>query len=128
MPVISIPTIPPIPWQGNTLRVSSSTVLDELKCTARLEITAASVPMKILWGIATKPAAGVMATRPTTAPTQKPTTDGFLPRNTSKNIQESPAAAAAVLVVEKAETDRALAPRAEPALKPNQPNQSRPVP
>src|SRR5574343_83304 len=69
-----------------------------------------------------------MATRPTTAPIQKPNTEGFLPRNTSKNIQLKPAAAAAVLVVAKAETARLLAPRAEPALKPNQPNHSKPVP
>src|SRR5258707_9388532 len=93
-----------------------------------LEIRAPNTPMKILWGTATKPAAGVMATRPTTAPTQKPTTLGFLPRTTSKNIQEQPAAAAAVLVVEKAETARALAAPAEPAVKTNHPNQSRPVP
>src|SRR6188768_4319986 len=84
--------------------------------------------MKILCGIGTKPAAGVMATRPTTAPIQKPSTEGFLPRRTSKNIHERPAAAAAVFVVAKAETANAFAPRAEPALKPNQPNQSKPVP
>src|SRR5258707_15606459 len=93
-----------------------------------LEIRAPNTPMKILWGTATKPAAGVMANRPTTAPTQKPTMEGFLPLTTSKNIQEQPAAAAAVLVVEKAETARALAATAEPALKPNQPNHRRPVP
>src|SRR5205085_5523124 len=38
------------------------------------------------------------------------------------------AAAAAVLVVMKAVAAVALAPRAEPALKPNQPNQRMPVP
>src|SRR5688572_21402036 len=69
-----------------------------------------------------------MATSPTTAPTQKPTTDGFFPLSTSKNIHDKPAVAAAVLVVKKAETAVALAPKAEPALKPNQPNQSKPVP
>src|SRR5215831_18866671 len=82
----------------------------------------------MLCGIATKPAAGVMATNPTTAPTQKPTTEGFLPLIISKNIQDSPAAAAAVLVVEKADTESVLAPRADPALKPNQPNHNKPVP
>src|SRR5215217_137916 len=97
-------------------------------CTARLEMTAATIPMKILCGIATKPAAGVIATNPTTAPIQKPTTDGFFPLNTSKNIQDKPAAAAAVFVVEKAETESAFAPKAEPALKPNHPNHNNPVP
>src|SRR5215217_3216761 len=93
-----------------------------------LEIMAATTPMKILCGMATKPAAGVMATKPTTAPIQKPSTEGFLPLATSKNIQDKPAAAAAVFVVAKAETARPLAPKAEPALKPNQPNHSKPVP
>src|SRR5690349_9933086 len=69
-----------------------------------------------------------MATNPTTAPTQKPITEGFLPRSTSKNIQLRPAAAAAVLVVAKAETDSGFAANAEPALKPNHPNHNKPVP
>src|SRR5438309_1932467 len=89
---------------------------------------AATTPIKMLWGTATKPAAGVMATKPTTAPIQNPSTEGFLPLTTSKNIQDKPAAAAAVLVVAKADTDKELAASAEPALKPNQPNQSKPVP
>src|SRR3982750_4793322 len=89
---------------------------------------AATAPIKMLCGMATNPAAGVMATRPTTAPIQKPSTEGFFPLSTSKNIQDKPAAAAAVFVVAKAEIDNVLAARAEPALKPNQPNQSKPVP
>src|SRR5678815_1379803 len=93
-----------------------------------VEMIAATTPMKILCGIATKPAAGVIATSPTTAPIQNPSTDGFLPFITSKNIHDKPAAAAAVLVVAKAETDNELAAPAEPALKPNQPNHSKPVP
>ena len=76
----------------------------------------------------TKPAAGVMATKPTTAPIQNPSTDGFLPFITSKNIQAKPAAAAAVLVVANALIAKLLAPNAEPPLNPNQPNQSKPVP
>ena len=46
----------------------------------------------------------------------------------SKKIQPSIAAAEAVLVVAKASTAASLAASAEPALKPNQPNQSMPVP
>src|ERR1700712_4065882 len=84
--------------------------------------------MNILCGIATNPAAGVMATRPTTAPIQNPSTDGFFPLITSKNIHDNPAAPAAVLVVAKADTASALEAPAEPALKPNQPNHRRPVP
>src|SRR5919199_527495 len=93
-----------------------------------LEMRAATKPINMLCGTATNPAAGVIATKPTTAPMQKPNTEGFLPFNTSKNIQDKPAAAAAVLVVPKAEIDNGLALKAEPALNPNQPNQSNPVP
>ena len=79
-------------------------------------------------GIVTKPAAGVIATRPTTAPIQKPRAETFLPLAASNNTQAKPAAAAAVLVVAKAEAANGEAATAEPALKPNQPNHSRPVP
>src|SRR6185312_10632338 len=96
--------------------------------TATLEMIAATAPIKILCGTATYPAAGVMATRPTTAPIQNPNTEGFFPFNTSKNIHARPAEAAAVLVVANAETAKPFAANAEPALNPNQPNQSNPVP
>jgi hypothetical protein len=69
-----------------------------------------------------------MATNPTTAPIQKPSADGFLPRSASKKIQAKPAAAEAVLVVAKADTAKLVAPTADPALNPNHPNQSKPVP
>jgi hypothetical protein len=92
------------------------------------EMIAATTPITMLCGMATNPAPGVMATRPTTAPIQNPRTEGFLPFTTSKNIQLRPAAAAAVLVVANADTASAFAPKAEPALKPNQPNHSKPVP
>src|SRR5882762_2969804 len=89
---------------------------------------AATVPMKIPEGTVTKPAAGVMATRPTTAPMQNPRAEGFLPRAESKNTHASPAAAEAVLVVAKAEAAKGPADNALPALKPNHPNHSNPVP
>ncbi|MNT06144.1 hypothetical protein D3C72_1407980 [compost metagenome] len=76
----------------------------------------------------TKPAAGVMATNPTTAPIQAPIADGFLPRMISTNIQAIAATADAVVVVAKAYAARLFAPPAEPALNPNQPNQSKAVP
>src|SRR3954470_13749620 len=91
-------------------------------------MSAAIKPIKMLCGMATKPAAGVIATSPTTAPMQKPRTEGFLPRITSKNIQDKPAAPAAVLVVAKADKNTKLAPNAGRALNQNQKNQSKPVP
>src|SRR5258706_8123598 len=89
---------------------------------------AANVPMNKLEGTVTNPAAGVMATSPTTEPIQNPTAEGFLPRAASNKTQARPAAAAAVLVTAKAEAAKVPALKALPALKPNQPNQSSPVP
>ena len=76
----------------------------------------------------TKPAAGVMATSPATAPDAAPSTVGLPRAIHSVNIQPSAAAAAPVLVARKALAARPLAASALPALKPNQPNQSRAAP
>src|SRR3954447_7939509 len=76
----------------------------------------------------TSPAHGVMATSPATAPVQAPRTVAFPLCSASIRHQLTVAAAAAVLVLTKAATAEVLAARALPALKPNQPNQSRPVP
>src|SRR4051794_33017145 len=122
-----MPTMPPTPWQGNTSSVSSSVDFD-FQWTARLLTTLATRPMAMLSRTVTKPAAGVMATSPTTAPMQAPTAVGLWPRIQSKNIQPSIAAADAVLVVANASVAVPEAPRAEPALNPNQPNHSIPVP
>ncbi len=70
----------------------------------------------------------MIATRPTTAPTHAPSADGFWPRIRSKKIQASAADAEAVLVVANAIAAWPDADSAEPALKPNQPNHSMPVP
>src|SRR5688500_13659621 len=93
-----------------------------------LLMIAANVPINKDEGIVTKPAAGVMATRPTTAPIQKPSADGFLPRAASHKIQARPAAADAVFVVANAEAAKVPALNALPALNPNHPNHSKPVP
>src|SRR6202521_4675870 len=72
----------------------------------------------------TKPEAGVIATRPATAPEQMPTTVG-LPRNAhSTNIQASAAVAVAIWVTVMAMPACKPAVTAEPALKPNQPTHS----
>ncbi len=123
----TIPHMPPTPWQGKTSSVSSSVDFVR-RWTATLLMTLAARPIVMLWATVTNPAAGVIATRPTTAPMQAPSAEGFLPRNQSKKIQPSMAEALAVLVVAKATAASPLAFRALPALKPNQPNQSMPVP
>src|SRR5690349_11588726 len=88
----------------------------------------ARAPMTIEDSGPTYPEAGVMATRPATAPEAAPSTVG-LPRDIhSVNIQPSAAAAAAVLVARKALAASAFASRALPALNPNQPNHSSAAP
>src|SRR5947209_4740611 len=76
----------------------------------------------------TKPAAGVMTTRPATAPEQKPSTVG-LPRVThSSSGQTEQATAVARVVVVKALAAIPSEATALPALKPYQPTHSMPVP
>lgn len=48
---------------------------------ATLETAADNTPIARLAGTLTKPAAGVTATKPTTAPTQRPMAEGLRPRN-----------------------------------------------
>ncbi|MNC88687.1 hypothetical protein D3C83_45280 [compost metagenome] len=88
----------------------------------------ASVPMANAPGMPTLPAAGVMATRPATAPETAPSTDGLPLKIHSPAIQDSTAQAVARKVLIKASAAKLLASRAEPALKPNQPTQSRQAP
>src|SRR5512136_2759667 len=80
----------------------------------------------------TKPAAGVITTRPATTPEPKPRAEGLPLWIHSAIIQERPAAAGAMVVVVKARPpgpSEQLGPTiAEPALKPNQPNQRSPTP
>src|SRR6187455_248728 len=75
-----------------------------------------------------KPAAGVMATRPTTMAVAAPTAVGLPDRITSRIVQTRSVAAGASIVVTNASPAIGLAASALPALKPNQPNQSSPAP
>ena len=76
----------------------------------------------------TNPPAGVMTTRPATAPEIAPSTVGLPLLIHSRNIQPSVAAAAAKWVLTKAALARPLAARALPALNPNQPTHSSAAP
>ncbi|MDT4862364.1 hypothetical protein FQZ97_970140 [compost metagenome] len=76
----------------------------------------------------TKPAAGVMATSPATTPEHRPSSEARLRASHSAAIHDSAPAAAAMWVTASASPARPSAASAEPALKPNQPTQSRPVP
>src|SRR6266513_2891739 len=76
----------------------------------------------------TYPEAGVIATSPTTRPVAAPTAVALPLRIQSRQVHVTMAIAAAVLVAVKAWAARPLAARADPALKPNQPNHSNPAP
>src|SRR3984893_19269574 len=76
----------------------------------------------------TKPDAGVMATRPATAPEQMPMTVGLPRCDHSTNIQVSAATAVAIWVTVMAIPACIPAEPAEPALKPNQPTHSSEAP
>src|SRR6185369_12264246 len=76
----------------------------------------------------TKPAAGVITTRPPTIPEQKPRTVGLSRTIHSTAAQLRPATAAARVVVVKACAATPSAATALPALKPYQPTHSMPVP
>ena len=68
-----------------------------------------------------------MPTNPATTPIQSLIADGFSPLIATKTIYGRPAEAAAVLIVAKADTSKAFAHRAEPALKSNQPKHLYPL-
>src|ERR1041385_7312764 len=76
----------------------------------------------------TKPAAGVMATSPATAPEIAPSALGLPLRSHSAALHPMTAAAAARCVATKALVARLPALSALPALKPNHPTQSRHAP
>src|SRR5581483_2043838 len=76
----------------------------------------------------TNPAAGVIATRPTTIAVAAPTAVGFFERPRSRNIHTTSVPAGASMVDVNASAAMGLAATALPALKPNQPNHSRPAP
>src|SRR4051812_29118423 len=75
-----------------------------------------------------KPAAGVTATRPTTMPVAAPTAVDLFWRIKSRIVHITSVPAGASIVVVNASAADVPAVRALPALKPNQPNHSRPAP
>src|SRR3954452_24892306 len=71
---------------------------------------------------------GVIGTRPATTPEGAPSEGECPSRNFSVTSQPSEAAPVATMVLTQTTEAVLLAARAEPALKPNQPNHSRPAP
>src|SRR5215470_10849370 len=87
-------------------------------------MTPAAKPITIAANGVTKPDAGVIATRPATAPDAAPNIVGLPVLIHSATIQPNAARDAAVCVATNALTARPPAVNAEPALNPNQPTQS----
>src|SRR3954468_6746644 len=71
---------------------------------------------------------GVIATRPATTPDAAPRLVAWPSRNFSVSSQPSAAAPVATMVFTQVTAATPLAPTADPALKPTQPNQSSPAP
>src|SRR5580700_11930212 len=120
--------MPPMPCTPNASNESSylSACLSEV--APMKHSTPAAMPM-ITAGVGpTKPDAGVMATRPATAPDAMPSTLGLPLPTHSANIQPSAAAAVANCVTSIAMPARPSAAPAEPALNPNQPTHSSEAP
>src|SRR3989344_7034355 len=120
--------MPLTPWQANTSRVSSSAVLSMRQLAITFETKPAIKPITIAADTSTKPEAGVIATKPQTAPIAIPVAVGFPFIIQSYIIQLRAANAAATFVTTNALTARPLAASAEPALNPNHPNHKRVAP
>src|SRR5579863_8270943 len=88
----------------------------------------ASTPIRSAGKGCTKPEAGVMATKPATAPEMAPSAVGLPLCSHSAIVHPQAAAAAAKWVLMKALVARGPEPSALPALKPNHPTQSRQAP
>src|SRR5665647_461839 len=85
-------------------------------------------PMANAPGTPTNPAAGVIATKPPTAPVLIPTTVGRLSIIQSNSAHVNAAAAAAICVTINALAASPSAASPLPALNPNQPTHSKPAP
>jgi len=95
---------------------------------AKLETTPVVIPRTTLAQSGMKPEAGVAATSPEMTPEHQPTMDHLRARRQSRITQVIPANMAVRLLFQQAMTARRLAPKAEPPLKPNQPNHRKTVP
>jgi hypothetical protein len=94
----------------------------------KLQIIPVAMPRTTLAQGVMKPEAGVAATRPEMAPEHHPTMDHLRARRQSRRTQVMAANMAVKLLFQQAMTARRLAPKAEPPLKPSQPNHRNTVP
>ena len=95
---------------------------------AQKQTTPAAMPMMIAEPGSTKPEAGVIATRPATAPEMAPSTEGLPLAIHSANIQRQRGGRGGDLRHGHRHAGAAVGATAEPALKPNQPTHSSEAP
>src|SRR3569623_2741413 len=122
-PVKIAPTMPPIACTPTTSSESSYLSARLSLVEARKHSTPAARPMLSAPTGPTKPEAGVIATRPATAPAALPSTLGLPWLRHSLHLHARAAAAVAICETAIAMPAVPLAATAEPALKPHQPTQ-----
>src|SRR3954463_10345249 len=120
-PVSNAPRIPPRACTPNTSSESSAPSIFFRPLTPQRHTKPAAKPITNAPGIPTLPAAGVIATRPATAPEAAPSIDGLPLNIASPTIQASTAHAVARDVLMNARAALLFLPSAARALKPNQP-------
>ncbi len=120
--------MPHTPCTPNTSRLSSAPSRRLRPWTPHRPATPLIRPITRPPPTPTRPAAGVITTRPETAPEAAPSREGRPFITHSASVHDRAAAAGATQVLIKASAATPLASSAEPALKPNQPNQSREAP
>ena len=91
MAVPSAPTMPPTPWTPKTSRLSSYLNFGFSQTTAQRQTTPAMAPRTMAPTVPAKPAAGVMATRPATAPEAAPRSEAWPRMNFSAEAQANAA-------------------------------------
>src|SRR3954462_14568344 len=126
-PIRKVPTTPPTKCTPTTSSESSKPALN-FQPTAYEHTTPAASPTTNAPSGATNPHDGVIATKPATTPEAAPNVVGLPSLRRSTNIQPSIPRHPAINVLRKTTDALPSAVSAEPALKPNQPNHSRPTP
>ena len=94
--------MPPTAWMPNTSSESSYFILALSQTTAQRQTAPATMPMTIAPNGPAKPAAGVTATRPATAPEAAPSRLAWPRVQYSSRLQVSAAAAVATMVLSTA--------------------------
>src|SRR3954464_1225976 len=120
-PVSSAPRIPPRACTPKTSSESSAPSIFFSPLTPQRHTKPAAKPITNAPGSPPLPAAGVIATRPATAPDAAPSIEGLPLKIASPAIHASTAQAVARYVLMNARPAVPFASSAEPALKPNQP-------